>query len=109
VKKDQPIEKVKPAPIPITVVAAEQALALPDEEAGLARLQIAGSDLIVLNKVDLVDIAQLAEVQAWIKEMRPGVQILEATHCRLPLEILGGQCNRSGNGKIADSQPGTCP
>ena len=74
----------------ITVVDAEQALALPDEEAELTRAQVAGSDLVVVNKVDLVDVAQLVEVQVWIKAIRPGAQVFVATHCRLPMEVLLG-------------------
>lgn len=74
----------------ITVVDAEQALALPDEEAELARTQVASSDLVVVNKVDLVNIAQLVEAQAWIKVIRPGAQVFVATHCRLPMDVLLG-------------------
>ncbi len=74
----------------ITVVDAEHALGIPDEEAGLARAQVAGGDLIVLNKTDLVDGATLSKVKAWIREIRPSVEILETTHCRVPIEVLIG-------------------
>jgi G3E family GTPase len=33
---------------------------------------VAGGDLIVLNKVDLVDAETLARVHAWIDSIRPG-------------------------------------
>jgi G3E family GTPase len=74
----------------ITVVDAEQALDLPAEEARLARTQVAGGDLIVLNKVDLVDTATLAGVRNWIDGVRPGIQVFDTVQCRLPLEILLG-------------------
>ena len=74
----------------VTVVDAEQALALPDEEARLARAQVAGADLVVLNKVDLVDVARLEQVRNWLREIRPGVPVFETSQCRLPLEILLG-------------------
>jgi len=74
----------------ITLVDAEQALALPDEAMKLARAQVTGGDLIVLNKTDLVDDQTLLQVRDWIEEIRPGVQILEAAHCSLPLEVLLG-------------------
>ena len=74
----------------ITLVDAEQALALPEEAMKLARAQVTGGDLIVLNKTDLVDDQTLLQVHDWIEEIRPGVQILEAAHCSLPLEILFG-------------------
>jgi G3E family GTPase len=74
----------------ITVVDAEQTLALPPEEAKLARAQVAGGDLVVLNKVDLVDAATLARVRDWLQEVRPGVPVFETSQCQLPMEILLG-------------------
>lgn len=74
----------------ITLVDAEQALALPDEAMKLARAQVTGGDLIVLNKTDLVNFDIRSQVRNWIGDIRPGVQILEAAHCSLPLEILLG-------------------
>lgn len=74
----------------ITVVDAEQALDLPAEEAALARAQVTGGDLVVLNKVDLVDSAKLTQVRDWLREIRPGVPVFETSQCRLPMEILLG-------------------
>jgi G3E family GTPase len=74
----------------VTVVDAEQVLALPDEEARLARAQVAAGDLVVLNKIDLVDAAALVHVKNWLKEIQPGVPVFETSECRLPLEILLG-------------------
>ena len=74
----------------LTVVDAEHALGTPDEEAVLARAQVAGGDLIVLNKTDLVDAATLKNVKDWIREIRPAVQILETSYCRVPIEVLLG-------------------
>lgn len=73
----------------ITVVDAEWLPSCADDEADLAR-QIAGSDLVVLNKTDLVDPAGLVASRERILEARPGVAILEADHCRLPIEVLLG-------------------
>jgi G3E family GTPase len=74
----------------ITVVDAEQALEIPAEEARLARTQVAGGDLILLNKVDLVDDETLGRVHRWIDDIRPGVQVINTSYCRLPIEILFG-------------------
>jgi G3E family GTPase len=74
----------------ITVVDAEQVLNLPEQEAVLARAQVAGGDLVALNKVDLVDEARLARVRTWLQEVRPGVPVFEASQCELPMEILIG-------------------
>jgi G3E family GTPase len=78
----------------VTVVDAEQALTLPDEEAGLARAQVIGGDLMVLNKVDLVDEARREQVKNWLREIRSGVTVFETSQCRLPLAILLGTDRR---------------
>ncbi len=72
----------------ITLVDAEQALVLPEEAMKLARAQVTGGDLIILNKTDLVDDETRFQVRRWIEDIRPGVQILESAHCSLPLEVL---------------------
>jgi G3E family GTPase len=74
----------------VTVVDAEQVLTLPDEEARLARAQVAGGDLMVLNKVDLVDAEKLDEVKTRVREIKPGVPTFETCQCKLPMEILLG-------------------
>ena len=74
----------------ITLVDAEQALALPDEAMKLARAQVNGGDLIVLNKIDRVKDETRSQVRNWIEDIRPGVRILESAHCSLPLEVLLG-------------------
>ena len=74
----------------ITIVDAEQVLGLPDAEAKLARTQVAGGDLIVLNKTDLVDADTLSNVKDWIHELKPTVQIFDATYGRIPMEVLLG-------------------
>ena len=74
----------------ITVVDAEQALTLPEEEAAMARVQVAGGDLIVLNKIDLVDESDLDKVCAWLQDIRPGLPVFETSQCQVPMEILLG-------------------
>jgi len=74
----------------VGVVDAEQTPGLEEREGDLARRQVAGADLIVLNKVDLVDAPTLSRAHAWIASIRPGVQVFEAVECRLPMEIVLG-------------------
>ena len=74
----------------ISVVDGDQALAFADEHVGLGELQVRGGDLIILNKIDLVNDEQLAAARSWIREIKPGAQILETTYCSLPTEILLG-------------------
>jgi len=74
----------------IAVVDAEQTPRLEEQEGDLARRQVAGADIIVLNKVDLVDESALSRAHAWIASIRPGVQVFEAVECRLPMEVVLG-------------------
>jgi G3E family GTPase len=90
----------------ITVVDAEQSLNLPEEEMKLARAQVAGGDLIALNKVDLVDTETLKQVHQWIDGIRPGVQVFETTQCRLPMEILLGKSAAKTERGDADTELG---
>jgi len=75
----------------ISVVDAEQLLNLLDGDiAGLARAQVTAADLVVLNKVDLVGVADLEEVKTQVREIAPRSRILEANHARVPIEFLIG-------------------
>ena len=76
----------------ISLVDVDQVFTHPDhpELAELKLRQIACSDIAILNKVDLVDAARIAEVHDWIDERIPRVRTLEATHADVALEILLG-------------------
>ena len=74
----------------LTVVDAEQILKIPEQESKLAEAQVAGADLIILNKIDLVDPATVVQVENWIRDLNKRAQILPAEQCRLPIEVLLG-------------------
>jgi G3E family GTPase len=74
----------------ISIVDADQIFAYP-EYPGVQELklrQIGFSDMVVLNKVDLVDEVQLQKVRDWINSRMKRVRIVEAVQCDVPLEIL---------------------
>jgi G3E family GTPase len=74
----------------IAIVDAEQVFAYP-EYPGLQELklrQIGFSDMVILNKVDLVDGAQLRLVREWIDRRLNRVRMVEAVQGDVPLEIL---------------------
>jgi G3E family GTPase len=73
----------------ITVVDAEHALGLEGSEAKLARMQLEGCDLVVLNKVDLVDTDTLSKVEGWIRSIK-SAPIFHATYGSLPIEVMLG-------------------
>ncbi len=74
----------------ISVIDAEQIFAHPDKEQ-LLRLklrQIAFSDLVILNKVDLIEEAEIKEIKTWINQYVRRVRVVEAKYCDVPYEIL---------------------
>ena len=75
----------------ITLVDAEQLLLIDDDEAlKMAKKQIEGANLVVLNKTDLVSEETLRKVHARIANINPSLQIMETSHSKIPLEILLG-------------------
>jgi G3E family GTPase len=71
------------------VVDAEQLFAVP-ELMETKIWQIAFADLVVLNKVDLVDRARIEEIRAWLDDRMHRYRLVEAAHCDVPLEVLLG-------------------
>ena len=72
------------------VVDADQVFAHPEypDLQELKLLQVAYSDLVIINKVDLAGPEQISKVRGWITEYLDRVRIVEANHCDVPLEIL---------------------
>jgi cobalamin biosynthesis protein CobW len=65
-----------------------------DHESPLHELfadQLASADLVILNKTDLINPADLARVRLEVaEELPPAVKIIEASSGRLPLDVLIG-------------------
>lgn len=74
----------------LTVVDAEQVRSLEDENYFLAMEQVGVADIVILNKVDLVDAAKLIEIKDWIHEITSRARILETTYGRVPLSLVLG-------------------
>ena len=71
----------------ICVVDAEQVFTAP-EQMQLKLWQIGFSDLLILNKVDLVDPAQVARIKDWLDEHFHRYRLIESRQCNVPLEVL---------------------
>ena len=69
------------------VVDAEQVFAVP-EQLQLKLWQIGCADMLILNKVDLVDRDQIAKIKTWLDEYFHRYRVIEAKRCDVPLEIL---------------------
>ena len=65
--------------------------------------QLRAADLLVLNKVDLVDAGTLAAVRAFVGGRSPRSRILEATRGRVPVAILSG----FADGPVGDASTGS--
>ncbi|MCH9767503.1 MAG: GTP-binding protein [Actinomycetia bacterium] len=82
----------------ISVIDAEQVFELP-ELLELKLRQVGYSDIVLLNKVDLVNQCQLRSIHEWIDERIPRVRKIETNHCQVPLDLLLG----AGSQAAADS------
>lgn len=52
--------------------------------------QLAQADLIVLNKLDLVPTDARPELQAWLAQRHPGVEVVAAVQAAAPVELVLG-------------------
>ena len=74
----------------IAVVDAAHVAALPREQVVLAMDQVGVADVVLLNKVDLVDAATVAAAEGWIRDIVPGARIAHTVRGRAPLPLLLG-------------------
>lgn len=72
----------------LTVIDAEQILDIEREHAVLAMNQIGMADIVILNKVDLIDDAQRQKVHKYIREISKDARILETVNANAPLELI---------------------
>jgi G3E family GTPase len=75
----------------LTLVDAAEFLNLPAENEVLAMDQVGTADIVVLNKTDLVDEAELAAARQAVFEIVPDARIFETSYGEVPLTLLFGQ------------------
>jgi G3E family GTPase len=71
----------------LCVVDAEHLFAAP-ETMELKLFQMACADMMILNKVDLVDASRIAAIRAFLDTRFHRYRLIEACHADIPLEIL---------------------
>jgi G3E family GTPase len=88
----------------ISIVDVDQVLAHGgrSELAELKLRQIGYSDMVLLNKIDLVDVAAIERVHTWIDERIPRVRTIETTYADVPFEVLLGVGELDGRKTVAD-------
>jgi G3E family GTPase len=58
--------------------------------------QLAEADLLVLNKIDLVDPPALAATRHWLAGIAPHAQIIESVEAQVPTELILGLADETG-------------
>lgn len=71
----------------ICVVDAEQVFNIP-ELMELKIRQIAFSDMLIMNKVELAGRAQVEKIKGWLDSRLYRYRLVEANYCNVPLEVL---------------------
>ena len=86
----------------VSVIDADMLVRFP-ELGHTTRLQIEGADILLLNKIDLVDAKQIEPLEAKLREMNPSAAIVRTERCRIDPGLLFG-IPRSREKKIAPPQ-----
>jgi len=73
----------------ISVIDADMLVRFP-ELGHTTRLQIQGADILLLNKVDLVEPAQIEPLETKLHKINPTAAIVRTDHCRMDPELLFG-------------------
>jgi G3E family GTPase len=89
----------------ISVIDADMLVRFP-ELGHTTRLQIEGADILLLNKIDLVEPAQIEPLEMKLREINPTAAILRTERCRVDPELLFG-IPQLREKKVAASRPGS--
>ena len=73
----------------VSVIDADMLVRFP-ELGHTTRLQIEGADILLLNKIDLVDVKQIEPLERKLREINPSAAILHTDRCRIGPELLFG-------------------
>ena len=86
----------------ISVIDADMLVRFP-ELGHTTRLQIEGADILLLNKIDLVDAKQIEPLETKLRKISPSAAIIRTERCRIDPELLFG-IPQSREKKIAPPQ-----
>ena len=73
----------------ISVIDADMLIRFP-ELGHTTRLQIEGADILLLNKIDLVEPSQIEPLETKLREINPTAAIVRTERCRVDPELLFG-------------------
>lgn len=90
----------------IAVVDAEHFAQLGEKPQRLLREQVRVSDIVILNKVDLVNEDALQKARDWINSVIDKARVIEAVQCDVPLEALIGNASYNPQTAFDGTKPG---
>ena len=73
----------------VSVIDADMLVRFP-ELGHTTRLQIEGADILLLNKIDLIERAQIEPLETKLREINPTAAIIRAERCQIDPELLFG-------------------
>ena len=73
----------------VSVIDADMLVRFP-ELGHTTRLQIEGADILLLNKIDLIETAQIEQLETNLHDINPTAAILRTERCRTDPELLFG-------------------
>src|SRR5437867_10853579 len=73
----------------VSVIDADMLVRFP-ELGHTTRLQIEGADILLLNKIDLVDGRQIEPIETKLREINPSAAIIRTERCQIDPELLFG-------------------
>jgi G3E family GTPase len=87
----------------VSAIDADMLIRFP-ELGHTTRLQIEGADILLLNKVDLIEPGQIEPLETKLREINPNAAIVRTERCRIDPELLFGIERER---KIAPAEPGS--
>jgi G3E family GTPase len=87
----------------ISIIDADMLVRFP-EIGHTTRLQIEGADILLLNKIDLVEPAQIEPLETKLREINSNAAIVRTKRCRIDPELLFGIARER---KITPGEPGS--
>ena len=87
----------------VSVVDADMLIRFP-ELGHTTRLQIEGADILLFNKIDLIEPEQIKPLETKLREINPTAAIVRTERCRIDPELLFGIGRER---KIAPAEPGS--
>ncbi|MGE5213306.1 MAG: CobW family GTP-binding protein [Nitrospirota bacterium] len=73
----------------VSVIDADMLIRFP-ELGHTTRLQIEGADILLLNKIDLIETSQIEPLETKLREINPTAAIVRTERCRIDPELLFG-------------------